>query len=72
MAARLDGALLEGRLLGMRGVANYIRVLYGPGWVLTGDAAYLKDPSTGLGIGDALAQAFWLADALGAASARSA
>jgi len=33
---------------------------------LTGDAGYLKDPSTGLGIGDALEQAFMLAESLGA------
>jgi len=35
--------------------------------VLTGDAAYCKDPITGSGIGDAFAQAFPLAEALGAA-----
>ena len=35
--------------------------------MLTGDAAYCKDPITGTGIGDAFAQAFPLAEALGAA-----
>ncbi len=65
MKARLAGARLEGKLLGTKGVANYFRVPYGPGWALTGDAAYLKDPSTGSGIGDALTQAFMLAGALG-------
>jgi flavin-dependent dehydrogenase len=66
MEARLDGAALEGKLKGTKGVANFLRVPYGPGWALTGDAAYLKDPITGLGIGDAVTQAFLLADALGA------
>jgi flavin-dependent dehydrogenase len=42
-----------------------LRVPYGPGWALTGDAAYLKDPITGFGIGDAVVQAFLLAEALG-------
>jgi flavin-dependent dehydrogenase len=65
MGARLRGASLEGKLKGIKGVANYFRVPYGPGWALTGDAAYLKDPITGLGIGDAVAQAFLLAEALG-------
>jgi flavin-dependent dehydrogenase len=65
MAARLRDATLEGKLKGTRGVANHVRVPYGPGWALTGDAAYLKDPVTGFGIGDALAQASLLGDALG-------
>ncbi|HET7566861.1 MAG TPA: FAD-dependent monooxygenase [Gaiellaceae bacterium] len=65
MEARLRGATLEGKLKGVKGVANYFRVPYGPGWALTGDAGYLKDFATGLGIGDAVGQAFWLADALG-------
>lgn len=67
MAERLRGATLEGKLLGTRGIPNFFRQPYGPGWALTGDAGYLKDPSTGLGIGDALNQSFWLADALDAA-----
>jgi flavin-dependent dehydrogenase len=64
MAQRMQGARLEGKLMGTRGVENHLRVPYGPGWVLTGDAAYLKDPSTGLGIGDAFTQSFLLASAL--------
>lgn len=66
MAARMTGASLEGRLQGARGVENFLRKPYGPGWALTGDAGYLKDPCTGQGIGDALAQSFMLADALDA------
>jgi 2-polyprenyl-6-methoxyphenol hydroxylase-like FAD-dependent oxidoreductase len=67
MAERMADARLEGKLQGTRGVENYLRKPYGPGWALTGDAGYLKDPSTGLGITDALEQAFMLADALHAA-----
>jgi 2-polyprenyl-6-methoxyphenol hydroxylase-like FAD-dependent oxidoreductase len=66
MATRLAGATLEGGALGARSVENYFRKPYGPGWVLTGDAGYCKDPSTGLGMGDALAQALLLEGALDA------
>jgi flavin-dependent dehydrogenase len=66
MAGRLKDAVLDGKLLGIRGVENFFRKPFGPGWALTGDAAYLKDPCTGFGIGDALLQAFWLAKSLGA------
>jgi flavin-dependent dehydrogenase len=58
---------MEGRLRGTRGVADQFRQPYGPGWALTGDAGCLKDSSTGLGMGDALHQSFWLAEALDAA-----
>ena len=67
MADRLADAVLEDRIMGTKGIPNHFRVPFGPGWALTGDAAYLKDPITGLGIGDALSQSFLLADALGAA-----
>ena len=67
MAARLKDATLEGKLLGTRGVENYFRTPYGPGWALTGDAGYCRDPSTGTGIGDSLEQSFLLAEALHAA-----
>lgn len=33
---------------------SYYRQPFGPGWALVGDAGYLKDPSTGQGIFDAL------------------
>jgi flavin-dependent dehydrogenase len=66
MARRMQNAHLEGKVIGVKGIDNHFRKPYGPGWALTGDAGYLKDPSTGLGIGDALAQAFMLAEALGA------
>jgi 2-polyprenyl-6-methoxyphenol hydroxylase-like FAD-dependent oxidoreductase len=66
MAARLQDATLEGHIQGTRGIPNLFRKPYGRGWVLVGDAGYVKDPITGLGIGDALAQSFLLADALDA------
>lgn len=66
MAARLAGATLEGSALGARSIENYFRKPYGPGWVLTGDAGYCKDPSTGLGMGDAITQALLLEGALDA------
>src|SRR5579885_1811722 len=69
LARRLDGARREGPIRGIRGVENYFRVPYGPGWALTGDAAYCKDPITGLGIGDAFTQAFLLSEALQAVAA---
>jgi 2-polyprenyl-6-methoxyphenol hydroxylase-like FAD-dependent oxidoreductase len=67
MAARLAGARLEDKLFGVRGIENCFRKPYGPGWALAGDAGYVKDPSTGFGIGDAVSQAFPLAEALDAA-----
>jgi flavin-dependent dehydrogenase len=67
MATRLADAKHDGPARGIRGVDNYLRVPYGPGWALTGDAALCKDPSTGLGIEDAFRQSFLLAESLGAA-----
>ena len=66
MAERVQNVTLEGHMLGTRGVENFFRKPYGPGWALTGDAAYVKDPCTGYGIGDALLQSFLIAKALGA------
>lgn len=65
MEPRLREARLEGKLKGTKGVPNFLRVPYGRGWALTGDAACLKDPVTGFGIGDALTQSLLLADSLG-------
>lgn len=65
MAARLRNASLEDRVYGIRGVDSYFRKPYGAGWALTGDAGYVKDPITGLGVGDAMLQGFTLAKALG-------
>jgi hypothetical protein len=64
MGSRLARAVRQGTIRGTRGIENYLRVPYGPGWALTGDAAFCKDPITGLGIGDAFGQAFLLSEAL--------
>ena len=64
MRQRMRNATLDGQLIGAKGIENYFRKPFGSGWVLTGDAGYLKDPSTGTGIGDAFQQSVWLADAL--------
>lgn len=55
----LDAAELVSPVVGapetmMRG---YYRTASGPGWALVGDAGHFKHPTTGQGIGDALAQA---------------
>ena len=66
MAVRMAHARRAGPVRGVRGIDNYFRTPYGPGWALTGDAGCCKDPSTGLGIGDAFTQAFLLAETLDA------
>ena len=68
----LDPSLLDRVRKGERATAfkgthrllNYIRDCAGPGWALVGDAAYHRDPLTGMGIGDAFMGAQLLADAL--------
>jgi 2-polyprenyl-6-methoxyphenol hydroxylase-like FAD-dependent oxidoreductase len=52
------------RIVGSGEMANYYRKPYGPGWALVGDAGYIKDPITGLGISDAFRDAELLSDAL--------
>jgi flavin-dependent dehydrogenase len=52
----------EDRFYPMRYPDNYYRQSYGDGWALVGDAAYHKDPLTGLGISDAFDYAELLAD----------
>lgn len=43
---------------------NFYRQSFGAGWALVGDAAYHRDPLTGMGIGDAFLGAQLLADAI--------
>lgn len=66
MEKRMRTAMLDGPVRGVRGIENHLRTPYGPGWALAGDAAYVKDPITAYGVGDALLQGFMLAKALGA------
>ncbi len=49
---------------GTNKLPNYYRKAWGNGWALVGDAAYHRDPITGMGIGDAFLGAGLLADAV--------
>ncbi len=60
---RLAGARREERIRG-GGVPNHFRIPYGPGWVLVGDAGYVKDPVTAEGITDAFHDAELCATAI--------
>jgi 2-polyprenyl-6-methoxyphenol hydroxylase-like FAD-dependent oxidoreductase len=55
-AARVKGARREAPFLG-GAVPNYLRVPFGRGWALVGDAGYTKDPITAQGITDAFRDA---------------
>ncbi|WP_418960565.1 NAD(P)/FAD-dependent oxidoreductase [Streptomyces tritici] len=55
-AERIAGASRAERFVGTA-IPNYFRTPYGPGWVLVGDAGYLKDPITAQGIQDAFRDA---------------
>lgn len=62
-ADRLRVAKREARFSGAN-PPNYFRKPYGPGWVLVGDAGYIKDPITAQGINDAFRDAEQCAVAL--------
>jgi flavin-dependent dehydrogenase len=64
LAERVRGGQRAERILGSGEMVNYYRKPYGPGWALVGDAGYIKDPITGLGISDAFRDAELLSDAL--------
>ncbi|MFF6772035.1 NAD(P)/FAD-dependent oxidoreductase [Streptomyces sp. NPDC012637] len=55
-AERIAQASQVERFVGMA-IPNYFRKPYGPGWILVGDAGYLKDPITAQGIQDAFRDA---------------
>jgi len=63
---RIDQGRRVERVVGSGEMPNFYRRPYGPGWALVGDAGYIKDPITGLGISDAFRDAGLLADALDA------
>lgn len=63
---QVQGACRETDWTGMA-TPNHFRKPFGPGWVLLGDAAYVKDPITAQGISDAFLQAEATAEALHAA-----
>jgi 2-polyprenyl-6-methoxyphenol hydroxylase-like FAD-dependent oxidoreductase len=62
-AQRMRGARREERFAGAT-TPNYYRKPYGPGWVLVGDAGYIKDSVTAQGITDAFRDAERCAAAL--------
>lgn len=53
---RVRGAKREARFAGAS-LPNYFHKPYGPGWVLVGDAGYMKDSITAQGINDAFRDA---------------
>jgi 2-polyprenyl-6-methoxyphenol hydroxylase-like FAD-dependent oxidoreductase len=63
LADRIRGARREAPFVGAA-VPNFFRKPYGAGWVLVGDAGYLKDPVTAQGITDAFLDAERCATAL--------
>lgn len=64
LAAMLEGARLESRLVAFAGRPGFLRRAHGPGWALVGDAGYFKDPITAHGLTDALRDAELLAQAV--------
>jgi 2-polyprenyl-6-methoxyphenol hydroxylase-like FAD-dependent oxidoreductase len=62
-AERVRGAKREARFAGAS-LPNYFHKPYGPGWVLVGDAGYIKDSITAQGIKDAFRDAEQCAIAL--------
>jgi 2-polyprenyl-6-methoxyphenol hydroxylase-like FAD-dependent oxidoreductase len=66
LVERLLAARRVSGLFGCGPTSNYVRVPVGAGWALVGDAGLHQDPWSGLGIDQALLQATFLAEALGA------
>jgi flavin-dependent dehydrogenase len=64
LARRVAAAEVDGRLSGCGPERNYVRVPWGPGWALVGDAALHQDPWSGRGIDMAGVHATLLADAI--------
>lgn len=64
---RLRGAELAGPVRCTNDLDGTVRVPFGPGWVLVGDAGLVMDPVTGLGMGHALRDAELVAAAVSSA-----
>lgn len=64
LAERVCAGKRVERISGAGDIPNFFRKPYGPGWALVGDAGYIKDPISGMGIGDAFRDAQLLANAL--------
>ncbi|TWD82783.1 2-polyprenyl-6-methoxyphenol hydroxylase-like FAD-dependent oxidoreductase [Kribbella amoyensis] len=64
LARRVRAGRIVAPIRGVANMPNYLRMPYGPGWALVGDAGYHRDPITGHGITDAFRDAELLATAL--------
>jgi flavin-dependent dehydrogenase len=64
LAPRLRRAERVGPVRGAGNIPGYMRVPFGPGWALVGDAGQVLDPWSGQGIDQATTHATLLADAL--------
>ncbi len=64
VAPRLANAEREGPVRGTGSIPGYMRIPYGSGWALVGDAAMIMDPWSGQGIDQAATHAVILADQL--------
>ena len=64
LAPRVAAAGADGRLAGCPPERSYVRVPWGPGWALVGDAAMHQDPWSGHGIDMAGVHATFLAEAI--------
>ena len=64
LAPRLHSAERFGSVRGAGNIPGYMRIPYGQGWVLVGDAETIQDPWSGRGIDHASTHASLLADSL--------
>jgi 2-polyprenyl-6-methoxyphenol hydroxylase-like FAD-dependent oxidoreductase len=64
LGAALRSGRREERFYGAANLPNFLRRPFGRGWALVGDAGCHKDPALGLGCGDAMRDAAFLADAV--------
>jgi 2-polyprenyl-6-methoxyphenol hydroxylase-like FAD-dependent oxidoreductase len=69
LAPRLTGAERAGEIRGTGSIPGYLRVPYGDGWALVGDAGMVMDPWSGQGIDQASTHAVILARRMGEALA---
>ncbi len=63
---RLQAGRLESKVMGTGTIFSYMRIPYGPGWVLVGDASMALDPWSGQGIDQGSSHAVMLSQHLGA------
>jgi len=64
LKGRFSKAKREGPIRGSGNIPGYLRIPYGKGWALVGDAAMVMDPWSGQGIDQATTHSLLLADAL--------